>query len=60
MSTAIETQRLDHINKLMNDINDSSSDIYEALVDRDFKSLVNVIDCQIERLQDLRNSVCDE
>ena len=38
-SSSYDKERISHINHLMENINDSSSQIYESLVDRDFETL---------------------
>ena len=57
---SIEQERINHINYLMEDLHDSTNNIYECLMDRDFISLCGVVSHQISRLEDLRNSIEDE
>ncbi len=58
--SAIEQERIKHINHLMCELHDSTNDIYEGLIDREFDSLKGIISSQIERLTDLRSSIEDE
>ena len=44
----------------MADLHDSNNTIYEGLIDRDFDSISPVIDTQIARLVELKNSITDE
>jgi hypothetical protein len=55
-----EQKRLTHINHLMDTIHDSSNDIYENLVDRDFKGIKSSIKSLIIILKEIQNSVEDE
>jgi hypothetical protein len=55
-----ERLRLEHINTLMDDLHDSSNEIYESLVDRDFKGTTKVIDSTVQLLTELRNSISNE
>ena len=57
---AYDTDRLNHIDLLMDNIYTSSSEIYECLVDRDFDSLSNEIKHLIDQLEDIQNSIRDE
>lgn len=41
-------------------LHNSNAEIYEGLIDREFSNLPSIIDEQIERLQEIRNSVQDE
>tara|TARA_R100001510_G_C7522288_1_gene117274 strand:+ start:360 stop:551 length:192 start_codon:yes stop_codon:yes gene_type:complete len=58
--TAVERERLNHINTLMSSLHDCNNRVYEGLVDRDFDSVKAAIDEQMERLAEIRNSVDDE
>ena len=58
--SAVERERINHINSLMADLHDSNNLIYEGLIDRDFDSISSVVDVQIARLVDLKNSIKDE
>ena len=55
-----ERLRLEHINTLMDDLHDSSNEIYESLVDRDFQGTTKVIDSTVQLLTELRNSISNE
>lgn len=44
----------------MADMHDSNNAIYEGLIDRDFDSISSVVDVQIARLVELKNSIKDE
>ena len=55
-----ERLRLEHINKLMDELHDSSNEIYEGLIDRDFDSTTKRIDSNIQLLTELRNSISNE
>mgnify|MGYP003646803698 CR=1 FL=1 len=57
--SAYDTDRLNHINWLMDNIHTSSSEIYECLVDRDFDSLSNAIKILMTQLEDIQNSITD-
>lgn len=58
--SAVERERINHINSLMADLHDSNNLIYEGLIDRDFDSIWSVVDVQIARLVELKNSIKDE
>jgi len=60
MPSSVENKRIQHINILMDEIYVQASDIYESLIDRDFESLKQAIDSQIDTLLYLRNSTSDE
>ena len=59
-TSSVESQRIEHINSLMEELNEQVSDIYELLIDRDFELLTKAIDAQIDTLLYLRNSTSDE
>lgn len=59
-TSSVESQRIEHINSLMEELNEQVSDIYELLIDRDFELLTKAIDAQIDTLLYLRNSISDE
>ena len=52
--SSIEQERIRHINLLMGELHDSTNDIYEGLIDREFTLLKRIISSQIDRLIDLR------
>ena len=58
--SSIEQERIRHINLLMSELHDSTNDIYEGLIDREFTLLKRIISSQIDRLIDLRSSIEDE
>ena len=58
--SAIERERIKHINFLMAEFHDSNNDIYEGLMDRDFDFVKKTIDVKISRLIELKNSINDE
>jgi hypothetical protein len=58
--SAYDSERLNHINHLMDEINDDTNDIYEQLVDREFDSLKVTLGKLISKLRDIQNSVEDE
>lgn len=58
--SAYDSERLNHINHLMDEINESTNDIYEQLVDREFDSLKVTLGKLISKLRDIQNSVEDE
>jgi hypothetical protein len=59
-TSGFDTERLTHINHLMEEIHGSCNNIYECLVDRDFKELSSVITELIATLNDVETSVKDE
>lgn len=58
--SALENERLTHINYLMEGIHDSCDSIYECLVDRDFKELRSIITELTSVLNDIEISIKDE
>ena len=58
--SAIEQDRIDHINHLMQKLHKANAAIYEGLMDRDFTNLPFIIGMQIELLQEISNSLQDE
>jgi len=57
---SLENKRVQNINFLMDDIHDSSSTIYESLIDKDFVSLKIEIHALIKKLKLILESVQDE
>lgn len=57
--SAVEQERIDHINNLMDRLHKANAVIYEGLMDRDFTNLPFVIGMQIELLQEISNSLQD-
>tara|TARA_R100001463_G_C3360161_1_gene202931 strand:- start:264 stop:449 length:186 start_codon:yes stop_codon:yes gene_type:complete len=60
MINPLDEKRLKHINHLMDDIHDHSSDIYESLVDKDFNQAEQDIDKLISTLNNIKSSFKDE
>lgn len=58
--SAVERERINHINSLMADLHDCNNTIYEGLIDREFDSVSHAVDVQIARLVELKNSITDE
>tara|TARA_R110002153_G_scaffold80358_1_gene204368 strand:+ start:1518 stop:1709 length:192 start_codon:yes stop_codon:yes gene_type:complete len=58
--SAIETERIKHINFLMAEFHDSNNEMYEGLMDRDFDYVNKVIDQKMSRLTQLKNSINEE
>ena len=58
--SAFDRERLAHINSLMGELHDSCNDIYENLVDRDFKQLTVEVNKLISTLNDIKISIDDE
>jgi hypothetical protein len=55
-----DTERVTHINHLMKSINDSSDDIYESLVDRDFLETKKSLAKLISQLKSIEESIEDD
>jgi hypothetical protein len=55
-----DKERLNHINHLMKSINDSSDEIYESLVDREFKELKVALTKLISELKGIEESIGDD
>tara|TARA_R110000803_G_scaffold56959_4_gene114682 strand:+ start:1265 stop:1456 length:192 start_codon:yes stop_codon:yes gene_type:complete len=58
--SAYDIERLTHINHLMENINDSASEIYEHLVDREFLELKTSLSKLITQLKDIEDSIEDD
>lgn len=58
--SAYDRERLVHINGLMDDIYEGTSEIYECLVDREFAELKVIIPNLISQLKDIQDSTQDE
>jgi hypothetical protein len=58
--SSYDTERLNHINHLMKSINDSSDEIYESLVDREFKELKVSLTKLISELKSIEESIEDD
>ena len=57
--SAYDAERVNHINHLMKSINDSSDDIYENLVDRDFLETKKSLAKLISQLKSIEESIED-
>ena len=57
---SLENKRIQNINYIMDDIHNSSNNIYESLVDKDFDSLKNEVQTLIKQLKLILESVQDE
>ena len=59
-SSAFDHERINHINHLMDSIHDSTSEIYECLVDREFPPLKIEVRKLIALLKDIELSIEDD
>jgi predicted translin family RNA/ssDNA-binding protein len=53
---ALDEQRVKYINYLMDDIHKQSSDVYESLIDKDFKEAEHNINELISTLNNIKSS----
>ena len=60
MISPLDEQRVKHINHLMDDIHDQSSDIYESLIDKDFLQATSKINQLISTLNNIKSTFKDE
>ena len=58
--SVFDIDRINHINYLMDRINDCSNNIYEALVYREFEDLAKEIDILESILKEISESIDDE
>ena len=58
--SAYDKERIAHINHLMDNIHDSTSEIYESLIDRDFPNLKKEIKELMSSLKDILDSTEDD
>ena len=58
--SSLELQRLNYINKTMDEIHDSVNEIYEHLVDREYDELKVEINSLIKQLKGLLDSLEDD
>jgi|TARA_R100000278_G_C5452792_1_gene158039 hypothetical protein len=58
--SAVERERLHHINIVMRELHEKNNQIYEHLVDREYEDLKSVISEQIDVLKVLLDSLEDE
>jgi hypothetical protein len=59
-SEVYDRERILHINMLMDEIYESTSDIYEQLVDKEFEPLKQTINRLVFKLKEIQNSIEDE
>ena len=57
--TPHQKKRLTHINHLMNEVHDSSNQIYEHLVDREIEQTKSQVKKLIKKLEGILNSLQD-
>ena len=57
---SLEDKRIQNINFIMDDVQKSSNNIYESLVDKDFDSLKAEVQSLIKQLKLILESVQDE
>tara|TARA_R100001509_G_scaffold40743_2_gene21848 strand:+ start:2582 stop:2773 length:192 start_codon:yes stop_codon:yes gene_type:complete len=58
--SAIEQERLRHINMMMKELHETNNQIYEHLIDREYEDLKSVVKEQIKSLQVLLDSLQDD
>ena len=58
--SAYDKERIAHINYLMDQINDSATEIYESLVDREYTEVKSQVKNLISKLKDISTSVEDD
>jgi predicted translin family RNA/ssDNA-binding protein len=56
---ALDEQRVKYINHLMDDIHKRSSDVYESIIDKDFKEAEHNINQLILTLNNIKSSFKD-
>ncbi len=59
-TSAYDRERITHINYLMDNIHDSTTQIYESLIDRDFENLKEHINILQTILKDISISLEDD
>jgi|TARA_Y100000361_G_C10989880_1_gene253560 hypothetical protein len=59
-TSAVERERLTHINTMMTELHEKNNQIYEHLVDREYEELKSVIKEQIDELKLLLDSLQDD
>lgn len=59
-SIVTNSARVKHINALMNDIHDSTSALYEALIDEEESEAISVIKSLQKKLKSILISITDE
>jgi len=55
-----DKERISHINHLMDTIHDSTDEIYESLIDRDFEPLKHQVSNLVSILKDISASIEDD
>tara|TARA_R110002020_G_scaffold370973_3_gene582612 strand:+ start:1698 stop:1886 length:189 start_codon:yes stop_codon:yes gene_type:complete len=58
--SAVERERLRHINMTMKDLHETNNKIYEHLIDREYDDLKFVLQEQMSSLKNLLESLQDE
>ena len=58
--SAVERERLHHINIMMVELHEKNNQIYEQLVDKEYEELKTVVSEQIDTLKLLLDSLQDE
>tara|TARA_R100001510_G_C7588580_1_gene159052 strand:- start:443 stop:634 length:192 start_codon:yes stop_codon:yes gene_type:complete len=58
--SAVERERLRHINMMMKELHETNNQIYEHLIDREYEDLKSVVQEQIKSLQVLLDSLQDD
>ena len=58
--SAVERERLRHINMMMKELHETKNQIYEHLIDREYEDLKSVVKEQIKSLQVLLDSLQDD
>ncbi len=59
-TSAVERERLNHINIMMKGLHERNNQIYEHLIDREYEELKSVLKEQIGELKVLLDSLEDE
>ena len=58
--SAYEQERLKHVNTVMDNIHEKTSEIYEGLVDREHEDSLKAIDSLIKELTEVRETISEE
>ena len=59
-TSAVERERLNHINIMMTQLHERNNQIYEHLIDREYEALKSVLTEQVGELKVLLESLQDE
>tara|TARA_R110002012_G_scaffold143444_3_gene301656 strand:+ start:201 stop:389 length:189 start_codon:yes stop_codon:yes gene_type:complete len=59
-TSAVERERLNHINIMMTQLHERNNQIYEHLIDREYEELKSVLTEQVGELKVLLESLQDE